>query len=108
MSALGKKLRQLDHGMVAFHCPGCNMRHAIRVEGQRRPKWQLNGNGDAPTFAPSVLVQWPDPDKPGGEMARCHSFVTDGKIRFLNDCTHDLAGQTVDLPDLDHDGEVAG
>ena len=25
--------------------------------------------------------------------------VTDGRIQFLGDCTHDLAGQTVDLDD---------
>ena len=29
----------------------------------------------------------------------CHTFVTDGRIQFLGDCTHALAGQTVDLPD---------
>jgi hypothetical protein len=29
----------------------------------------------------------------------CHSFVTDGKIQFLGDCTHALAGQTVELPE---------
>jgi hypothetical protein len=29
----------------------------------------------------------------------CHSFVTDGRIQFLNDCTHPLAGQTVDIPE---------
>ena len=29
----------------------------------------------------------------------CHSFVTDGRIQFLADCTHALAGQTVDLPE---------
>lgn len=28
----------------------------------------------------------------------CHSFVTDGCIQYLGDCTHRLAGQTVDLP----------
>ena len=28
----------------------------------------------------------------------CHSFVTDGLIQFLGDCTHALAGQTVDMP----------
>ena len=28
---------------------------------------------------------------------RCHSFVTDGKIRFLGDSTHKLKGQTVPL-----------
>lgn len=30
----------------------------------------------------------------------CHSFVTNGKIQFLNDCTHDLKGQTIELPEL--------
>lgn len=31
----------------------------------------------------------------------CHTFVTDGKINFLSDCTHELAGQTVPMQDLD-------
>jgi hypothetical protein len=31
---------------------------------------------------------------------RCHSFVRAGRIEFLNDSTHALAGKTVDLPDL--------
>jgi hypothetical protein len=30
----------------------------------------------------------------------CHSYVTDGKIRFLDDCTHELAGKTVELEDV--------
>lgn len=30
----------------------------------------------------------------------CHSYVTDGKIRFLGDCTHKLVGQTVELPEM--------
>jgi len=29
----------------------------------------------------------------------CYSFVTAGRIQFLSDCTHILAGKTVDLPD---------
>lgn len=29
----------------------------------------------------------------------CHSVVTDGKIAFCSDCTHEMAGKTVDLPD---------
>jgi len=43
----------------------------------------------------------PPPDGkryPGADVV-CHSFVTDGRIQFLGDCTHTLAGQTVDLPD---------
>jgi hypothetical protein len=28
----------------------------------------------------------------------CHSFITDGQIQFLGDCTHPMAGQTVPIP----------
>jgi hypothetical protein len=31
---------------------------------------------------------------------RCHSFVRDGRIEFLTDSTHELAGQIVGLPEL--------
>ncbi|WP_164828247.1 hypothetical protein [Sinorhizobium medicae] len=59
-----------------------------------------NGNPDVPTFTPSVLVtnNGPDAGKDGPPPAICHSFVTDGRIQFLADCTHALAGQTVDMP----------
>jgi hypothetical protein len=28
---------------------------------------------------------------------RCHLFIRDGALQFLSDCTHKLAGQTVDM-----------
>lgn len=34
---------------------------------------------------------------------RCHSFVANGNIQFLGDCTHELAGQTVRLSTLPPD-----
>lgn len=79
---------------IFFWCPGCNESHNVVVEGDY--KWVWNGNLTKPTFEPSVLVT-----HSGGEpTARCHSFVTNGKIQFLGDCTHNLANQTVDLPEL--------
>lgn len=102
MSALSKKLRSASGGRVMFWCPGCDGAHIITVEdapNRQGPIWGYNGNPDAPTFTPSILVQ--------GSMRRgpinCHSFVTDGKIQFLSDCHHALAGQTVDLPDFDEE-----
>lgn len=77
------------------------------------PRWGYNGNPDAPTFTPSVLVRGTVPitdqerdrilagEKFGPAPLVCHSFVTDGKIQFLDDCTHALAGQTVPLPDFE-------
>ena len=105
MAALGKKLRsvQAERGRaVMFWCPGCNEGHKVLVDDGPAPRWSFNGNGDRPTFRPSVRVQWPDPDHPGRYIKACHSWVTDGQIEFLADSTHHLSGQTVDLPDWPH------
>lgn len=105
-------LRTMEGDMLGFWCPGCKEMHAVRVPPHPRA-WGFNGNFDKPTFTPSVLVtgkrrmtedeylrirageQIDIPD------SRCHSFVTDGNIQFLSDCTHDLAGQTIALQPQD-------
>jgi hypothetical protein len=81
----------------------------VSLEGS--PKWLWNGSKEKPTFTPSILARYkhpkgysnenPAPTDFSGEYVDevCHSFITDGRIQFLNDCTHALAGQTVDLPD---------
>lgn len=53
-----------------------------------------------PTFKPSILVtlRWSENDASEKDEV-CHSFVTDGQIQFLGDCTHELAGQTVPIPE---------
>lgn len=102
--------------MLSFWCPGCNEAHQIATGTGPRPRWGWNGNAEAPTFTPSVLIRtghyvsghegsdcwctWEDRDEfPNMRCRICHSFVTDGRIQFLGDCTHALAGQTVDLPE---------
>lgn len=100
MSALGV-LRKMNDGRLAFHCPGCKSGHWVRPRPtETSPSWEWNGSFDKPTFSPSILVTCRDPD---GEIPDeiCHSFVVDGRIQFLNDCTHDLAGATVDLRPYD-------
>ncbi len=103
MAALSKKLRSLEGGRVMFWCPGCDGAHQVSVGEGTGPRWGYNGNEDAPTFTPSINVTYNGPDAglDGALPAVCHSFVTDGRIRFLNDCTHSLAGQTVEIPDFD-------
>jgi hypothetical protein len=116
MSAFGRKLRSLEGGLMGFWCPGCEMMHAPGVEPPASTIWGFNHNPDAPTFTPSVLVRYPQwvPPVTPENMAEynrapwpqtqvesvCHSFVTNGQIQFLSDCTHELAGQTVPLPDF--------
>lgn len=94
MAALGK-LRTMQDNKVAFMCPGCKELHALNLDKSKRPCWDFNDSFFYPTFTPSINVK--------GENVPfvCHSYVTDGKIKFLNDCTHSLKGQTVGLPDVE-------
>lgn len=125
MSAFGNLLRKGEDGMLMFWCPGCDGIHQVRVrtpDNSQRPSWEFNNDCERPTFSPSILVtgqtmtpdSWkqynawaelPEPKPPRPEIQRvktvCHSFITDGQIQFLNDCTHPLAGQTVPLPNFD-------
>lgn len=89
------KFKKCTHGHLGevfmFHCPGCGYCHWVREHG--RPSWNISGvEIDSPTVSPSILVR--------GKY-RCHSFVREGRIQFLSDCTHSLAGKTMDIPDFD-------
>lgn len=87
-----------DERMV-FFCPGCENGHYVRIKGQQ-PVWDFNGDLVSPTVSPSLLIKsYRVVD--GVEIPIvCHSFIKAGRIEFLNDCTHKLAGQTVDLEDV--------
>lgn len=98
---------------VGIFCPGCNRLHVMTVDkvpdgfeawpSGDRTKWSWNGRFDLPTFSPSLLTWFDADNEPGFEAPgeRCHSFITDGRIQFLGDCTHSLVGKTVDLPEFE-------
>lgn len=97
MGETNGKLRLMNPTHVAFFCPGCQRPHVLRVGGNERPRWGYNGDPKAPTFTPSVHHNAPGAQHVDG-LPTCHSFVTNGQIRYLPDSTHHLAGQTVELP----------
>lgn len=102
-------LRSAQNGKaIQFWCPGCDKQHQVIVQGEYA--WSWNGDVILPTFQPSVLVQgmkttktvegrwngeWERDANGNGIKQRCHSFVKDGVMEFLSDCTHALAGQKV-------------
>jgi hypothetical protein len=84
-----------------WYCPGCKKRHGVTVKprGDVIP-WEWNGDLEKPTLSPSVLVNgMRGNSSPEWDAAnpRCHSFMREGKLEFLGDCEHELAGQTVDM-----------
>ncbi len=109
---MGKKLWTVktednQHEEYMFICPGCETGHRFVVKwgpkeiedmkrlGYGTPTWTFNNNLEQPTFSPSLLYHKSE------SHPLCHSYVTNGKIQFLGDCSHKLVGQTVDLPDID-------
>ncbi|WP_066339287.1 DUF6527 family protein [Azohydromonas lata] len=122
MDPLSKVLRTGADGALYFWCLGCDMPHCVMHGAGGGPRWTWNGDADKPTLSPSVLVQW-DHLSPAArernaafyqEHGRymthielpydvhhvCHTFVRDGRIEYLGDCTHDLVNQTIDLPEF--------
>jgi transposase-like protein len=97
MLKLSTILALQDDDKLRFMCPGCKSFHAIHVNQGKSTRWDWNGDITKPTFTPSINVTWDD----GDEKYKCHSYVTNGNIQFLNDCTHDLVGKTVPLPPID-------
>jgi len=105
-------LYDMRGGRLGFMCPACKEVHTVIVGGGF---WAFDRNYDAPTFSPSILVQnghyghyrgpkncWCDFEKRTGhtppyKCSQCHSFVRNGFIQFLSDCSHDMAGKTVPL-----------
>lgn len=99
-----------------FWCPGCKCPHRVVTKGPSA--WRWNGDRVKPTFEPSILVQGSEFTELGKQQYKewletktqlpvgfkfdsaktvCHSFVREGKIQFLSDCSHTLAGTTVEL-----------
>jgi len=89
-----------NHVGELVECPACGYGHLFRtVPGkQGQDVWSFNGDRDKPTFSPSMLVHArTHVTEPRAIL--CHSFVREGRIEFLNDCSHAMAGKTVELPE---------
>lgn len=82
---------------VRWDCPGCKHAHDVPTTGPKA--WGFNGDMEYPTLTPSVLNRWLEENGTARDV--CHVFIRDGRIEFLGDCTHALAGQTVDVPELE-------
>lgn len=88
-------------GILWVMCPGCKMEHHIHTREAERvgPKWDFDGNYEAPTFSPSLLVTYTW--GPEQKQNVCHSFIRKGFWEFLGDCTHEHAGKTIPLINAD-------
>lgn len=107
MGQVSAFLRRAGNGHTHW-CPGCEEPHLIP------DSWSFDGNLEKPTFNPSVKITskkrnivdgkwiggWPR-DSAGNLIDQCcHYHLHAGELKFCGDCTHQLNGQTVPLPEL--------
>lgn len=111
---MGRKLRKVAGGYISFPCPGCRSHHTIPVEPREKgPHWTFDQNWECPTLSPSLSTKYTEPltdeeeervfagEKLSKPQMVCHLFVRFGRIEYLSDCTHDHAGRTIDMVDID-------
>lgn len=85
------------HLKLRFPGPSGTMYLPVCLNSKEAKSWLWNGDVYAPTLTPSVLSRMGHVDK----ETICHAWVREGRVEFLGDSTHEFAGQTLDLLDLE-------
>ena len=93
-----------------YWCPGCEAEtgfglHGIAINPNKQGNgagWDFSGTLECPTYAPSQKTEGAKKNPNGGEPIPtcCHTFIRNGVIEFLGDCTHALKGQKVPMVPL--------
>ncbi len=92
---VGCPVDEATHVTVHFPGPTGLLTLPVITKGQRAGTncWTWNGSTESPTLKPSIRTT--------GSDWVCHSWLNDGRVQFLDDSTHALKGQTVDLLDIE-------
>lgn len=87
-----------------FRCLGCGEIHQVAVqphENENGESWTFNGDLEKPTFNPSIVNRWESQPSTTKLPKRCHLYIVNGNILYLFDCTHDKAGEVVEIPEIE-------
>lgn len=89
---------EATHVELNMPCPiATRMIPIVTFAGLRQPGpcWVWNFDTEFPTLTPSIKTEG------GGTGVVCHSFVTGGRVAFCHDSTHENAGKTLELLEVD-------
>jgi hypothetical protein len=84
------KIKEASPGYFMMYCPGCENLHAFGES------WGFNKDFDDKPDVQGSLLTHPTRVR----NITCHLFIRHGKIQYLTDSTHSLAGTTIDLPEI--------
>lgn len=94
-------INDATHVKLKFPGPSGTLHLPVILHGTRDGTncWTWNGDTEKPTLRPSVRTQGVDSREGDncGQAYVCHTWVNDGQAQFLDDSTHELRGQTVEM-----------
>ena len=86
---------------LVFFCPACETSHSVIIQkgqGVSGQVWEWNGSSEEPTLTQPVIITVDDSSGVGSSV--CRSTITEGLIKFAPECTHQMSGQLVPLPEF--------
>ena len=94
------KPEEADHLCMRIPGPTGQLMLPVMIGGTRAgtSNWTWNGDTEKVTLKPSVKTTM---SKKAPNDTICHSFINDGVVKFLDDCTHELRNTEVPLMDID-------
>jgi hypothetical protein len=73
-----------------FDCPACNSRHWFTVRNDRSdPSWTFDGDLVRPTVDQAIHTR---------NQYICILRIARGRITYLDGSTHEMRGQTIEMP----------
>jgi hypothetical protein len=107
---MGQVSKYLRRGVQGYfhYCPACHEMHCCF------DSWNFDGNVESPTFSPSFSItgvkrkmtddvwngEWERDEHGKAKPMVCHYILRKGVLEFQRDCTHELAGKNIPLPEL--------
>jgi hypothetical protein len=84
---------------IIFYCAACKIRHTVDK------RFKLDMDGELPTITPQCRFRYTDVN--GAEIV-CNVGVERGKLLYAADCTHNMAGKTIVMKDVDYSPTLKG
>ena len=105
MGQINRYFRSIEGGSIAHWCPACHTLHYFPKKPlENGAKWSFNNNFENATFTPSMHITVEAFIDDDGTILCpkevCHYNLTNHHLIYCGDCTHDLRGKTVSLPEL--------
>lgn len=96
------RIFDVKKGWYLIYCPACKSDHIFAVDTpfSNGKQWKFDGNIQNPTFTPSMNISWGPGETDEIPEGRCHFTITQGKVTYHDDCTHEYKGRVIDLPNL--------